>query len=391
MRYSAPLLSYPILTRALGTEGFAQFSLILASALVLSQFIEFGFGLMGVREIAQSSKEKSRIVSGEIVFGRIANLAIAASTYAFIVQLIPIEELQSWPAIIATVILATAYGMSSSWYYISIERAVTISIIETCAVVSTLALVVVFIATPQDALLACYLFALPLWLASIFGHIAALRDFGIRLPSLTDLITSFKRSYQFFILIAVTPIVNRIALLSLGAFSTPQEVAYYAAGDRLLTAAVNATVPLVRVLVPRISSLVTTAPDRARRLFFRSLIGIVLFFSLTAILVAAISPVAFPLFFGIGLAGAVPVFMAQMVILPASVSNRAIGMLGLVPMHREKVYQRMTLIIGIASLCFLPFAAAFGGGIWVALSRAFFEAVLAASCFVVLLRIGRRW
>ncbi len=391
LRYLAPLLAYPILTRTLQPDGFAQFALILATSLILSQCIEFGFGLMGVREITQAQGTQTKVVVGEIIYGRMATALVTICGYLLVLPFIPIPELRDPVSIGATLFLATAYGFSSSWYYISIERAPALALQDIICSATTLVLIVLLVKQPGQATLAISFFALPLWLGVLYGHVRAVRQLGIQRPTTRELGMSLSASARFFILTGASSIINRLSVLFLGALSSPAQVAFYAAGERLVTAAVNATAPFIRVLVPRISNLVMRDPPAARAIFRRAALLLTLAFTAGAIGAAVLSPWLVPWFFGASMAGAVPIIIAQMAILPATVANRTIGMLALVPLHEEKAYQRFTLIAAAASLCLVPLAASMGGGLAVALTRAALEAGLAVLCLIALQRTPAGW
>lgn len=391
IRYGAPLLAYPILTRNLGSNGFAEFSLILAVSLILSQFIEFGFGLMGVREIAQNKDENAKTAVGEIVFGRILTFICSLAIYLVALPFIPIEEIKSPEAVFSAVFLSTAYGFSSSWYYISVERTPALALQDTASAICTLLLILLFVHDGSPGWLAALAFALPLWIALIYGHYRAITHLGISTPNFKELRRAFLTSTRFFVLTGTSSIVNRMSVVFLGALSTPSQVAFYAAGERLITAAINATLPFIRVLVPRISKLVIEDGNQAKKLYKMSVVAIAAGFSLIALAAAVVSPWFVPFFFGLGMAGAVPVIIAQMLILPASTTNRAAGMLGLVPLQEERIYQQLTLLSAAVSLVLVPIAAISGGAMAVGFARAAVEGLLAVACLVAVNKVSGNW
>lgn len=387
LRYGMPLTIYPLLTRRLGTEGFADFSLMMALALILSQFVEFGFGLMSVREIAQSDAKERPLFVGEIVVGRLITLTVTAMIFLAVLPWLPLPGGDRIEVVLSVLILASAYGFSSSWYYIAVERTSRLAVQDIVVAAATLVLVLLFIGEPGDSVLTIAVFAGPLWGGVIVGHVAAIRHLGFCVPSVTRMWRSMRTSTDFFILTGVNSVINRTSVLFLGAFSTSTQVAYYAAGEKLVSAAINATQPLLRVLTPRISSLVRSDPSVARRLYLKAMLLVPLGFTAAATVAIIAAPWAIPGFFGVALAGAVPIFVVQLLLLPASAASRTIGVLGLIPLRREDIYRQLTLIFGLAGLIVLPAAAYWGGGIWVAAVRVAAEAALAIACHVVMRRM----
>lgn len=389
LRYGMPLTIYPLLTRTLGTDGFAHFSLMMAMALILSQFIEFGFGLMSVREIAQSTEEERPFVVGEIMVGRLITLGLSGGVFLAMLPILPLPDMMRLDVAAAVLALATAYGFSPSWYYIAVERASRLAIQDIVVAAATLGLVFFLVRRPTDSVTAVAAFAGPLWVGVIVGHVEAVRDLGFRMPSAARMWRSMRTSTDFFILTGVNSVINRTSVLFLGALSSPAQVAYYAAGEKLVSAAINATQPFLRVLTPRISNLVRHEPQAAGRLFKKSTILVVVAFTVAGAIAMAAAPWGVPWFFGAALAGAVPVFIIQLLLLPASAAARTIGVLGLIPLRQERIYRRLTLAFGLVGVIALPAAAYWGGGIWVAAVRVAAEAGLAIGCLIVIRRLFR--
>lgn len=390
LRFGAPLVAYPFLTRVLGTEGFSQFSLIMAAALILSQFIEYGFGLMSVRNISQGADDTPS-ACGIVLLGRLLTCLVTVALYLGALQFIPISELKSPSAIFATVLLAGAYGFSSSWYFISVERAISLAAQEVVGAVCTLLLILLFVRAPGDAVLAICLFAGPLWVLSAYGHVRAISHLGFSVPPISLFFSSLIKSGHFFVLTATGPVINRLSIIALGVFSSPAQVAYYAAGDRIISAVINASLPLVRILIPRITNLLRDDPDAARRLFLRSSVSVTIVFTVASVLTVLIAPVLVPALFGAEMTGATSIIMLQLCIIPLAVCSRCCGMLALLPLNQEHKYKNITLLTGVIGLISLPFTAMPLGGIGVAASRLAVETCLAVVCICLVVKLRRAW
>lgn len=388
VRYLAPLAAYPILTRELGTEGFAKFSMMLAISMVLSQIIEFGYGLSGVREISQGARESGKI-SGTIIFSR-AVIALLVSIVAIVlIGFIDIFGLDGYFDLAAVLFCAAAYGFSASWYFIGVEKVKDLAKLELACALSSLVLVVVLVKSHDDVLLALYAFSVPLWGAVVVGTYRAVKHLGFEIPGLSEFFTSLRISARFFVLVGVSPIVSRLSLISLGMFSSSDQVAFYAAAERIVTAAVNSLQPIVRILLPRISALIVNDKAAARQLLMKSTLFVSFVYFAAASIGIYFAAVWVPWFFGKQLSGATEIAQVQLALLPVVALGRCLGMLGLVPMHAEAPYKNMTLIVGLMSLLATPLASIYGGAVSVSYVRVLSELLLSLLCGIYLMKLQR--
>ena len=80
-----PLLTFPYLTRVLSVETYGMVSYVRATIIYMQIFVEFGFGLSAVKDIARSRNNQK--VVGEIT-GNVIAAKIFLSVLAFIILFI---------------------------------------------------------------------------------------------------------------------------------------------------------------------------------------------------------------------------------------------------------------------------------------------------------------
>lgn len=393
LRYGAPLAFYPYLTRTLGPEGFATFALALATAVMLGQLVEFGFGLSGVRHLAEAERNPVAAgeVAGDIVMGRVVTLFGVWLGILLVWPWLPSRLTGNLPLVASVAGLAISYGFSGAWYFIGRERAAILAGLEVVTSFIQLALLVAFVRAHSPPWLAIALMALPIWLAVVVSHAIAFREVGVRRPNFDRLKATVIESFRFFCFTGAMPILNRANLLILGAMAVPDQVAYYAIGERIVTAATNATIPIVRVVMPRITNLLHDDPPAAQALFTKAFLGLSGLALIGAIIGAIAAPWGVPFIFGAKMRPGILIVAMQLFILPSMMSSRMIGTLALVPLHHEKTYQRVVLSASCLGLCVAPLAIIWDAATGLSIARVTVELCVAAYCGAYLKRIWHAW
>lgn len=387
LRYAAPLLIYPYLTRTLGIDAMGYFSTVMAAGLMCSVFVEFGYGLMSVRELAGGDRRITGTIVSELCLGRAVMFLLVAVGLAIICHYV--DLLADMGAYLAALAIALSYGFSASWYYIAAERSKALAALDLCCSVATFLLILVFVQGPNDALLALWLFVMPLLLTAIYGHGLAYVRYGFQWTSIRALLGSLALSLRFFFFTGFPSLSNRWSVIALAVWSDPVQVVYFAAGEKLTTAAINTTVPLTRVLLPRLGRLMADRPGLAYRQIRRYAVWIGGFYLCASIATIALSSFIYPLMFGAQLAAGSIVFAAQMLMVPFAASSRVLVQVGFTTFRKEGFSAIVIIASTLAYLCLSALIVQASGGIGIALVRAAIELVVLAIFVSSFIKLGR--
>jgi O-antigen/teichoic acid export membrane protein len=390
VRYGAPILFYPLLIRELSTQEFAAFVLCMAVGQTIGQFTEFGFGLSAVRELVDHKKDPAAAAraSGEVVFGKGLMFATSCVVFLAISAGFATGMHVGEDALIA-ILIGAAYGFTPNWFYIGVGRAHTLAMCEIVVSFVQLLLVVLIINKGSGHLDAVWTMIIPVIVFAVLGQIDAIRTLALRVPTVQAMRAAIHSAFHFFVATNASALTNRVLLMVLGLVSPATQIAFYAAGERLVSAALNTLTPIMRVLLPRVTALRNDSPEGAHRLATRVLVfGGGLYLAGSLFLAATVEWWIVPVF-GPKLAGAGLVVGAFLLVIPVSAFSRITGLLFLVPARRERAFQRITLAscaLGLAVA--YPTVATFGALGAVALRLAI-EAGIAGSIFLVKQRLGR--
>lgn len=371
IRYSAPLIVYPILARRLEIDVFASFSTILATGLIGAVFTEFGFGLMSVRELASRAKANKPLSVGTLIIGRLICLLLVCLVAIFVNSTFNLGRSTSEVFLVA--IVAFAYGFSASWYFIAREKSKLLAKIDVACALVTLLSVFILIDQHSTVRTSLSLITTPLIFASLCGHLIAVRDFGFSIPSPKNLVGAFQRGSSFFILTGFTSLANRWPILALSIWSTPADVIYFAAGEKLTTAAINTTVPITRVLLPRVRRLSETNIDDSRAILKAATLYVFVFFTCASIATISLSSNIYTFLFGQEFEDGAYLFSLQMIMVPLCATSRVVAQTGFPTYNREQIAAKIISLSFALSIAATTIAAFHQSAEWVAISRAIIE------------------
>ncbi|WP_242130242.1 oligosaccharide flippase family protein [Sphingobium sp. Sx8-8] len=387
LRYAAPLFIYPFLTRTLGVQAFGEFSTVMAVGLMCSVFVEFGYGLMSVRELASGDRKATAGVVFELCLGRGIMFLAAAAGLAIICHYV--DLLPDRSSYFAALAIALVYGYSASWYYIAMERSKALAALDLCCSLATFGLILSFVRGPGHALLAVWIFAIPLFLIAAYGHVQAVRSYGLHPVPVRSLFASLAQSLRFFFFTGFPSLTNRWSVVALAIWSDPLQVVYFSAGEKLTTAAINSTVPITRVLLPRISRTMAGDPVAAYREIrkFTGIVGGLYLF--TAIVTIALSQFIFTLMFGAKLAAGYPVFAVQMAMVPFAACSRVLVQAGFTTFKKEGFCAAVFIASTVAYILLSTLLAPNDGGIGIASARVAVEMIVFSVFIRSFIRMGR--
>ncbi|PVE04962.1 oligosaccharide flippase family protein, partial [Limnohabitans planktonicus] len=153
-----PLIAFPFLSNALGTNAFGKFAIAQAITIFLVQIVDFGFILVAAREVAlaQKNSEISKIYSKiQNTRALLACLTLLLIILLFILKIPPIEGhlflAISVPAIIGSVFQAT-------WLFHGKSYFAWLATSNLLSKLCFLAIVVFFIESENDLFLAGFAF-----------------------------------------------------------------------------------------------------------------------------------------------------------------------------------------------------------------------------------------
>ncbi|KVN33768.1 polysaccharide biosynthesis protein [Burkholderia pyrrocinia] len=389
--YAVPLLIVPLLTHALGPESYGQLTFSLA---VIAYFINltcYSFDLTATPRIAlarDDRAERSRIFWATFV----TQLAIAA--IGFVVLLALTFVVPRFGA--DRTLLLIGFGMpvgaalTPGWYFQGVQKLRTFSVILFVCRALSIPAMFAFVHGPADLSAAMIVNAtVPIGSGIMaIAYLFACREVAFVRVHVADIAEALKGGLQVFLASTSVAFYASTNTVLLGFVSGNVAAGYFAAGDKLVRAAISMLQPLKSAAYPRVSYLMRHARDDAL-VFLRKLL-VVQFSMVLAISLAIFfgAPLAVRLFYGPSYEPTVNVLRWMAFIPFMAGMTDLFGVQTLLPLGMNKVFTRILMSSGILNIALLPVLAKYFAEQGAAAAVLLAEAAVAAALAAVVYREG---
>jgi O-antigen/teichoic acid export membrane protein len=355
--YAVPLLTLPLLTRILSPEGYGRLAFALALINYFIVLTNYGFGLTATPQISinrANRAERSRVFWATFLSQSFITIAGFA---ALLILTFVFERLAQDRAL-----LVLGFGMAigamliPTWYFQGIEDLrVTTSIVFTGRVLSVPAMYLL-VREPGDIYLAMAVNAfVPLFSGiGIMTYLYCRRELDFVAPSVKDIAKTIHEGWSVFLATAVNEFCASSNTVLLALISGNVAAGYFAAGDKLIRAAVAMMSPLKTAAYPRISYLMHHSRDAAFAFLRKMLLfqgAIVVTVSLTIFIGA---PLAVRLLYGAHYGPTVDVLRAMAFVPFMAGIADVFGVQTMLPLGMKAQFTRV--LLGAAVLNFVSLA-----------------------------------
>jgi PST family polysaccharide transporter len=380
LRFLAPLLLYPVLTRRFGVEGFGLYVAAVSLATMAAVVVDYGASLSGPRDIAAARQAAGSII-GRMLALRAVLVLPAIGLGLWLGWINPVLD-GDWAVVGAGIALGVGQGASLVWVFQGLRDPAPAALAE---VGGTLAAAVVVMLSPGLGVAgALAVQAAGLWLGVGVGAGLMLRRVRLEWPRRGFVRRGLVEGGALFASrAAVTAYTGGVGFV-VAALAGPGQAAIYAVADKIVGAASSLMRPLAGLVGPRIAGLLAEdAPTAFRTARWSLIVTPGLFLGLAAGLWIA-APVLVRWLVGEGFEDAVGVLRTLVFILPLVAASQV---LGLQLMTALRMDGRFALMVGVGCVATLGPAAALapaGGAEGMAGARLIGEAVVVLTCLVCL-------
>jgi PST family polysaccharide transporter len=391
LNYAVPLLTVPVVARALGPNVYGILATFYAYAAYAGILTVYGFSVTGPRAIAGIHDEESAKLS-KIVSAIIASQAIlgALGVVASITLLTVIPYGSEFRLIAVVALLHTFVGsLLPQWVFIGMQRTRSVALIQLAVQTIAATAILLLVRSPDDLLLLVTLrcAAAIVVLVLSFAELARCDVRWCR-PTVHELASVVRQASRMFFSALSVNLYTTTTVLIVAFVLGSEATGAFALANRIRTAAGGIIGPISQAVYPflcRIAGREETHQEaRTRRIFLRTIIAISAVVSIT--LFALASTIVW-LAGGLGFQEAAPV-LRTFAFLPlvAALSN-TLGRQTLLPLHMDREYTRVVTLaslFGVAGVVVLVYAAGLRGAALGVLGAEIYTAVAFATV------VGRR-
>lgn len=230
-----PLLTIPYITRILSKSVYGEFSIALNWIGYLQVLVEYGFGLTGARKAATNSDSN--------FLGKTHSTIICSRIYLLVLSIIVLGGIIIFsdvdaPQIECMLILffmVVAVVFQQNWLFQGIAEMQNIAVINVVSRSISVILIFMFVKSPDDLYLYCFLYISNYLVSSLLGCIIVRRRYNVRfqIPQNVEIIDEIKNGWPLFVSLAMTKIFGSFGITVLGFISTKDEVGVYSAINKI--------------------------------------------------------------------------------------------------------------------------------------------------------------
>lgn len=358
--YVVPLITLPLLTRVLGPEGYGQLAFALAVIAYFINFTNYSFDLTATPRIAlarENRAERSRVFWATFL----AQITITVAGFAILLALTFIVDRFA----VDRMLLIIGFGMTlgaaltPSWYFQGVENLRTMSLLLFASRVLSIPAMFLLVRERSDVSLAMVVnAAVPLGSGiAIFVYMFIRREVEFVRVSIADIVDTLTGGWQVFLASTSVAFYASTNTVLLGFVSGNVAAGYFAAGDKLIRAAISMLQPMKAAAYPHISYLMHHARDDAMT-FLRKL------FVVQGAMVLAISlciffgaPLAVRILYGATYGPTIDVLRWMAFIPFMAGMTDLFGVQTMLPLGMKTAFSRVLISSGFLNVALLPLLA----------------------------------
>ena len=386
--YVVPLVTLPLLTRVLGPQQYGRLSFVLAVTTYFINLVNYSFDLTATPRVALA---RDRVERSSIFWATVcAQWLITVAGFAV---LIAITELIPYFAAERTALLigfgmAIGAALTPGWYLQGIQKLSVYSLTVVVYRALSVAVFFLWVRTPGDLLHAVVInAAVPLLCGfTLLAYLFFCREIASVRVRFADIAIALKGGSQVFLASTSISFYASTNTILLSIVSGNVAAGYFAAGDKLIRAAVGMLQPLRATTYPHITYLMHNARDEAF-VFLRKLIvvqgALVLAMSAT---IYVFAPIAVRVLYGTTFAPTVGVLRCLALVPFMACMTDLFGIQTMLPLGMKRVFSTILISSGLLNVTILPLLASLFAERGAAISVLIVETAVAVVLLYVLCR-----
>lgn len=267
LEYLLAFITFPYLTRVLQVEMFG--TVVFAQGLInyFTLFTDYGFNLLGPKEIAQNDDVAKRgKVFAKIFFAKLLLLLIAIAV--FTAGILCLNLYLKIDVLLYVVVFFTVIGnvIFPIWFFQGIQQMRYITLVNVIARFCSIAGIFYFVKQPQDYILAALFQSIVPLVAGICSWAVLIKSFPevLCLPTMKEIIGTLKDGWSIFASTVAINLYTASNVVFLGFLTNPVTVGYFSGAKKIIDNITQLISPISQAVYPHISKLVTQSSKEVK-------------------------------------------------------------------------------------------------------------------------------
>jgi PST family polysaccharide transporter len=256
--YVLPLVTLPYITRVLGPANFGLTALGTALVLYFAVITDFGFAVTGTRQVAivQGDADKVSRTYSTIMFCKVCLMLACFLVLLAIVASVPSLRAH-WLLYLVSFLQVVGLCLSPNWFLQGMQRMRYIAYSDYGAKIVSVILIFALVHRSSDYMIVAALQSGAFLISAGFGLLVVFTRLRLRLvwPLRADMKASMISGWPVFLSMASMTAVSSTNTLILGVMTSPAQVGFLNAAQRLIIAARSLTNPVTTAIYPHMSKL----------------------------------------------------------------------------------------------------------------------------------------
>lgn len=363
LNYALPIITIPLVSRALGVEKIGLISYIFSYITYLILFVNYSFSLTAIRKQNQLNDLS---LAFSLVFK--SQLLLLALTLPFLlIALLFIPDLKyNWLLTCISYIAVLGAFFDKNWIFQYKQDLSLVAIINVILKIISVACIILFIKEKEDYLLYAMILYGAIFLTNIILFFICIKKYQIKILKirLKQIIEFLKEGKMLFFSSVVISLYTSTSTLLLGVYCSNRDVGLYTAASKLIDIAkVFAIIPITQLIYPivaqKISNNIEDGIYFVKKLM--PIFNLMAFFLLLGAVV--VGPFILHLLFGSQFLDAIPILWILSFTLVLILYSTVFGVLLMVNLGMDHLFFKNQLYVAILSILLTILVLPYGAGI----------------------------
>lgn len=333
-----PLITSPVISRALGAEKLGLYSATLAFVNYFMLFAMLGVENYGTREIAavQDDRQERQKRFWNIYAVQLCAAVTAMAAYGLCMFTVAPDRLLL--SLLQGCWLISAL-LDINWFYFGCEE-FRLTVIRNIVIkLLTVAGIVLFVRTQDDLMLYAAIMAGSMVASQIVGWAVLPRFLGFARPVWSEVRRHIRPVLQLFLPLLAFSVFHIMDKTMLDLFSDETNLGYYYSADKLINIPLGIIYAIGTVMLPRVTHVMRNGQSGQVKVLLKQSAELTM--ALVAAVgfgIAAIAPEFVPLFFGQGYEPCVQLVYCFVPVLVVKACSNLVRSLYLIPAEKDRLY-----------------------------------------------------